>query len=40
VAARLSLSPDTVHTYVKRLYEKLRVNSRSELLSRAAKGDL
>jgi DNA-binding NarL/FixJ family response regulator len=40
VAARLILSPDTVHTYVKRLYEKLRVNSRSELLSRAAKGDL
>ncbi|MBD2721116.1 response regulator transcription factor [Hymenobacter armeniacus] len=40
VAARLSLSPDTVHTYVKRLYEKLRVNSRGELLSRAAKGDL
>jgi DNA-binding NarL/FixJ family response regulator len=40
VAARLTLSPDTVHTYVKRLYEKLRVNSRSELLARAAKGDL
>ncbi|RTQ50772.1 response regulator transcription factor [Hymenobacter gummosus] len=40
VAARLTLSPDTVHTYVKRLYEKLRVSSRSELLSRAAKGHL
>lgn len=40
VAARLTLLPDTVHTYVKRLYEKLRVNSRSELLSRAAKGGL
>ncbi|GAB3839190.1 LuxR C-terminal-related transcriptional regulator [Hymenobacter jeollabukensis] len=40
VAARLTLSPDTVHTYVKRLYDKLRVNSRAELLSRAAKGDL
>jgi len=40
VAAELSLSPDTVHTYVKRLYEKLQVRSRSELLSRAAKGDL
>jgi DNA-binding NarL/FixJ family response regulator len=40
VAARLSLSPDTVHTYVKRLYDKLRVSSRAELLSRAAKGDL
>lgn len=40
VAARMALAPDTVHTYVKRLYEKLRVRSRSELLSRAAKGDL
>jgi len=40
IAARLALAPDTVHTYVKRLYEKLRVRSRSELLSRAMKGDL
>ncbi|WP_400192156.1 LuxR C-terminal-related transcriptional regulator [Hymenobacter sp. B81] len=40
VAARLTLSPDTVHTYVKRLYDKLKVNSRAELLSRAVKGDL
>ncbi len=40
VAARLALAPDTVHTYVKRLYDKLRVRSRSELLSRAARGDL
>lgn len=40
VAARLALSPDTVHTYVKRLYEKLRVGSRHELLSRAMRGDL
>ena len=40
VAHRLGLSPDTVHTYVKRLYDKLKVNSRGELLSRAAKGDL
>ncbi|MCR5886351.1 response regulator transcription factor [Hymenobacter sp. J193] len=40
VAAQLNLSPDTVHTYVKRLYEKLKVNSRGELLSRYAKGDL
>lgn len=40
VAARLGLAPDTVHTYVRRLYEKLKVNSRAELLSRAAKGDL
>ena len=40
VATRLTLSPDTVHTYVKRLYDKLRVNSRAELLSRALRGDL
>ncbi len=40
VAARLTLAPDTVHTYVKRLYEKLRVSSRHELLSRAMRGDL
>lgn len=37
VAHRLSLSPDTVHTYVRRLYEKLRVRSRSELVSRATR---
>ncbi|MDO7845076.1 response regulator transcription factor [Hymenobacter sp. M29] len=40
VAARLTLSPETVHTYVKRLYGKLQVRSRGELLARAAKGDL
>ena len=40
VAAALALSPETVHTYVKRLYSKLQVNSRSQLLSRAAKGVL
>lgn len=40
VAARLTLSPETVHTYVKRLYGKLQVRSRGELLARAAKSDL
>ena len=40
IAAQLTLSPETVGTYVKRLYEKLEVNSRGELLSRAAKGVL
>lgn len=40
VASRLTLSPDTVHTYVRRLYEKLRVNSRAELMGRAARGEL
>ncbi len=40
VAARLGLSPDTVHTYVRRLYEKLQVRSRGELLGKAARGTL
>jgi DNA-binding NarL/FixJ family response regulator len=39
-AARLDLSPFTVQTYVRRLYEKLNVHSRAELLSRAARGEL
>ncbi len=40
IAARLDLSPETVRTYVKRIYKKLRVTGRSELMSRAAKGQL
>jgi DNA-binding NarL/FixJ family response regulator len=40
VAARLSLSPDTVRTHVKNIYRKLHVSSRAELLSRHAKGHL
>lgn len=40
VAARMELSPYTVQTYVRRLYEKLKVNSRAELMSRAARGEL
>jgi len=39
-AARLELSPETVHTHVKRIYKKLQVGSRAELLGRAARGDL
>lgn len=39
VAARLTLSPDTVHTYVKRLYDKLHVSSHHELLSRTMRGN-
>ena len=39
-AARLELTHATVHTYVRRLYEKLQVNSRAELLGRFARGDL
>jgi len=40
VAARLGLSPETVRTYVKRVYKKLQVGSRTELMSRAARGEL
>ena len=40
VAARLGLSAETVRTYVKRIYKKLHVGSRTELLSRAARGEL
>ncbi len=34
LAARLGITVHTVHTYVKRLYRKLHVNSRTELLRR------
>lgn len=34
LAARLGITVHTVHTYVKRLYRKLHVNSRAELLRR------
>ena len=40
IAAHLALSVETVNTYVKRLFDKLQVNSRSELMSRAARGVL
>lgn len=32
IAARLGISPQTVVTYVRRIHEKLRVNSREEML--------
>lgn len=32
VAARLSLTPQTVHSYIKQLYRKLHVRSRAELV--------
>lgn len=40
VAHRLGLSAPTVHTYVRRLYEKLQVSSRGELIGRASRGEL
>ena len=40
VAARLGLSAETVRTHVKHIYRKLHVGSRSELLSRHARGQL
>ena len=40
VAARLGLSAETVRTYAKRIYKKLHVGSRTELVSRAARGQL
>jgi DNA-binding CsgD family transcriptional regulator len=33
-AARMGLSPETVHQYVKALYRHYRVESRAELLTR------
>lgn len=34
IAARLKLSPHTVHVYIKTLYRHFEVNSRGELLAR------
>jgi DNA-binding CsgD family transcriptional regulator len=34
IAARLSISRHTVHVYVKSLYKRFNVNSRSELLAK------
>lgn len=40
VAEQLSLSPATVRTYVVRLYDKLQVANKAQLLARAAQGRL
>ncbi|WP_345122985.1 response regulator transcription factor [Hymenobacter antarcticus] len=40
MARRLNLDRETVHTYVKHVYQKLRVSGRIELLSRAARRQL
>jgi two-component system NarL family response regulator len=38
LAERLSLSPHTVHTHIKNIYKKLRVNSKTEALLKARSG--
>ena len=40
VAAELGISLETVHTHVKRIYEKLQVNSKSEAVAKAFKDKL
>lgn len=40
VAARLDLAHATVRTHVQNIYRKLQINSRSELLTRAARGQI
>lgn len=40
VAHHLGLSLPTVHTHVGKIYRKLQVNSRAELLARAVRGQL
>jgi DNA-binding NarL/FixJ family response regulator len=34
IAARLAISYDTVHTYIRRVYEKLQVHSRTEAVAK------
>jgi DNA-binding NarL/FixJ family response regulator len=34
------LAPTTIHTHIKKIYRKLQVSSRGELLSRAVRGEL
>jgi DNA-binding NarL/FixJ family response regulator len=34
IAEQMSISMDTVRTYIRRIYEKLHVHSRSEVMTR------
>ena len=38
IAARLKVSPHTVHVYVKQLYKRFEVSSRGELLAKFIRG--
>jgi len=40
IAQRLDITTDTIRTHVKHVYRKLQVGGRSELLGRAARGEL
>jgi DNA-binding NarL/FixJ family response regulator len=41
IAARYDISPETVRTYIKRVYKKLHVtDGRAEIMRRAARGEL
>ena len=38
IAAKLNVSPHTVHVHVKKLYKRLNVSSRGELVARFVRG--
>lgn len=40
IAARLNISLETVRQHIKNIYRKLQVNSKAELISRSARGEL
>jgi DNA-binding NarL/FixJ family response regulator len=40
IAARLEISVETVRTYIRRIYEKLHVHTRSEAVARALRAGL